>query len=53
MSIKNEEYVCWLNEEERILSFHSEPGYERKGFKDKEDFQSFYMTLTSSSYKVM
>ena len=35
------------------LSFHQEPGYEKKEFRDKEDFQSFYMTLTSSGYKVM
>ena len=53
MSIDTEGYVCWVNEEERILSFHQEPGYERKEFRDKEDFQSFYMTLTSSGYKVM
>ncbi len=48
-----EGYVCRVNEEERVLSFHREPGYERKEFRDKEDFQSFYMTLTSSGYKVM
>lgn len=52
MSIDAEGYVCWVNEEERILSFHQEPGYERKKFR-KKDFQSFYMTLTSSGYKVM
>ena len=52
MSIDTEGYVCWVNEEERILSFHQEPGYERKEFR-KKDFQSFYMTLTSSDYKVM
>ena len=53
MSIDTEGYVCWVNEEERVLSFHQEPGYEKKEFRDKEDFQSFYMILTSSSYKVM
>lgn len=53
MCIDVEGYVCWVNEEERILSFHQEPGYERKEFKDRKDFQSFYMTLISSGYKVM
>ena len=53
MSIDTEGFVCRGSEEERILSFHQEPGYERKEFRDKEDFQSFYMTLTSSGYKVM
>jgi len=52
MSIDTEGYVCWVNEEERILSFHQELGYERKKFR-KKDFQSFYMALTSSGYKVM
>ncbi len=53
MSVDKEGYVCWVNEEERILSFHQETGYERKEFRNKEDFQSFYITLTSSGYKVM
>ncbi len=53
MSIDAEGYVCWVNEEERVLSFQQEPGHEKKEFRDKEDFQSFYMTLTSSGYKVM
>ena len=53
MSIDAEGYVCWVNEEERVLSFHRKPGYEKTEFRDKEDFQSFYMTLTSSGYKVM
>ena len=52
MSIDTEGYVCWVNKEERILSFHQEPGYEGKEFR-KKDFQSFYMTLTSRGYKVM
>ena len=41
MSVDIEGYVCWVNEEERILSFHQKPGYEKKEFRDKEDFQSF------------
>lgn len=53
MSIENEEYVCWVNEKIWFLSFHYESGYERKEFAAKEDLQSFYMTLTSSGYKVM
>lgn len=53
MNIDTEGYVCWVNEEERILSCHKEPSYERKEFATKKDFQSFYMTLTSSSYKIM
>ena len=53
MNIDTEGHVCWVNEEERILSFHQEPGYERKVFRNKEDFQSFYITLISSGYKVM
>ena len=53
MSIDKLGYVRWVNEVEGILSFYQEPGYKRKAFRNKEDFQSFYMTLTSSGYKVM
>lgn len=48
-----ERYVCWVNEEERILSFHYEPGFVGKEFSEKADFQSFYFSLASSGYKVM
>ena len=53
MSIDTEGFVCRGSEEERVLSFQQEPGYEKTAFRDKEDFQSLYMTLTSSGYKVM
>jgi len=48
-----ERYVCWVNEEERILSFHYEPGYVEKEFSEKADFQSFCFSLVSSGYKMM
>ena len=35
---ETERFVCWINEQDKILSFHYEDGYTRKEFKDKEDF---------------
>ena len=51
--MNNKGFVCWINEGERVISFHFEPDYVKKEFATKEEFQSFYMTLTSSGYKVM
>lgn len=44
-------FVCWINEEEKILSFHYEEGYIRKEFEDKEDFRFFILAI-SRRYKV-
>ena len=41
MSIDIEGYVCWANEEERVLSFHQEPGYEKKSLGIKKIFNRF------------
>ena len=45
-------FVCWLNEEEKILSFHYEDEYIRKEFNLKADFQQFVLCAVYSGYKV-
>lgn len=48
---ETKKFVCWINEEEKILSFHYEEGYIRKEFEDKEDFRFFILAI-SRRYKV-
>ena len=47
-----ERFVCWINEQDKILSFHYEDGYARKEFKDKEDFRQYIILTVSGGYKV-
>ena len=44
--------VCWLNEEEKIMSFHFEEGYIRKDFHSRQEFQGFIMFAVSCGYRV-
>ena len=37
-----EKYRCWINEEDRILSFSFKEGYELKEFKTYKEFQDYY-----------
>jgi len=49
---ETESFVCWLNETEKIMSFHYEEGYIRKEFKSKPEFQEFIMFAVSCGYRV-
>lgn len=46
-----EQFVCWINEEKKILSFHFEEGYVRKEFDSRTDFETF-IVYTASDYRV-
>lgn len=48
---KKEKYVCWLSEEDKVLSFHKEEGYVLKEFMDEEEFRKFILSV-SHVYKV-
>ena len=52
MGEEKECFVCWLNEPERIMSFHYEEGYIRKEFHSKKEFQEFIMFSVSCGYRV-
>lgn len=49
---ETERFVCWLNEKEKIMSFHYEEGYTRKEFKSKPEFQEFIMFTVSCGFRV-
>lgn len=44
-------FICWINEQDKILSFHKEEGYVQKEFLDKEDFRR-YVLAVSGLYKI-
>ena len=50
--VEKDFFVCWLNEQERIMSFHYEEGYIRKEFQSKKEFQEFIMFSVSCGYRV-
>ena len=49
---QQEFFVCWLDEEKKILSFHYEEGFEKKVFKTKPEFQDFMMLSVSRGFRV-
>lgn len=49
---ETERFVCWINEQDKILSFHYEDGYTKKEFKDKETFRQYIVITVSGGYKV-
>ena len=50
--IETEHCVCWLNEEEKIMSFHYEEGHIRKDFQSRDEFREFIMFTVSCGYRV-
>lgn len=50
MAVKNEN-VVWLNERERIASFHYAAGYQRREFQRREIFIRFLQSLQECGYR--
>lgn len=48
---ENFRLTCWINERERILSFHYEEGFQQKKFTDKESYRLFILAA-AEIYKV-
>lgn len=48
---ENSKFICWISEQEQILSFHYEEGYARKEFKNREELRQFVLSV-SKIYKV-
>ena len=47
-----EKFLCWVNEEEKIISFHYEDGYIEKEFHSRLDYKSYLLAAASVGYKV-
>ena len=41
----------WINDEEKIVSFHQEDGYREKVVNTQEDFITFLLAHGSSGYR--
>ena len=48
----NKKYVCWINEEDKILSFTYIEGYELKAFDTETEFKDYYYNKSYWGYKV-
>lgn len=47
-----EKLICWLNEKEKILSFHYEDGYEKKEFQSHLDYKMYLLYAASNGYRI-
>ena len=45
-------YQCWINDEEKIISFSFKAGYELKEFDTYGEFQEYYYRKTYWGYRV-
>ena len=48
-----EEYVAWINKQERILTFCEKEGFEKLTFKTHEDELSYVYNLCESGYRIL
>ncbi len=46
-----EEHAVWLNDRERIASFHAEEGYVRRTLVSREQFTHFLQKLLEAGYR--
>lgn len=51
-SLDVKKYRCWINDEEKILSFSYVEGYTIKEFDTHKEFQDFYYRKTYWGYRV-
>mgnify|MGYP003297609081 CR=1 FL=1 len=49
---QKEVFVCWIDEDKKILSFHFVEGFERKEFETKTEFHEFMMHSVSRGLRV-
>lgn len=48
---KNKKLICWINEQDKILSFHQEEGFVQKEFTDREELRCFLLAV-SGIYRI-
>ncbi len=42
---KNKKLICWINEQDKILSFHQEEGFVQKEFTDRDELRCFLLAV--------
>ena len=48
-----EEFVAWVNNQERIVTFRDSEGFEKIIFRSQEDKMSHVYNLCESGYKIL
>lgn len=43
--------ILWINEEEKVVSFHREENYEKKTFDSRDDYVAFILVHGRCGYK--
>ena len=48
---KNKKLLCWINEEDKTLSFHQEEGFVQNEFTDRDELRCFLLAV-SGIYRI-
>ena len=48
-----EEFVAWINKQERIVTFRDSEGFEKITFRSQEDKLFYVYNLCESGYKIL
>ena len=48
---KNKKLICWINEEDKTLSFHQEEGFVQNEFTDRDELRCFLLAV-SGIYRI-
>lgn len=43
--------TLWINDDEKIISFHSEENYEKRTFESQDDYTMFILIYGRCGYK--
>ncbi|MBR7133664.1 MAG: hypothetical protein IKD04_09060 [Clostridia bacterium] len=49
--MEKKEFKVWIDETQRLVSFHSEQSFSEKTFDTREDFVSFILIYGNSGYR--
>ena len=48
-----QEFLAWVNKQERIVTFRDTEGFEKLTFQSQEDKLSYVYNLCESGYKIL
>ena len=48
-----DEFVAWINKQERIVTFRDTEGFEKLTFRSQEDKMSYVYNLCETGYRIL
>ena len=48
-----EEFIAWVNKQDRIVTFRETEGFEKLTFRTQEDKMSYVYNLCESGYRIL